>query len=677
MGASGSLSLFPILTLEIGVIIGVSRLLGLLFRRVHQPQVIGEVVAGILLGPSFLGWIAPGLSAALFPPAALPYLQMLSEYGIVFFMFLVGLELKPGLLPDYGRVAVGVSTSSVVVPFVLGVLLSFALQGSLRVPGVSPAVFAVFLGTAMAITAFPVLARILVERDLLRSQLGTTALTCAAVNDLVAWCLLSVVVTVARGMGPVDSVIALGRAGLFVAVMVGLVRPLLRRVEALYETRGSLSQNQFSVVLVLLVVAAAGAHGIGLHAIFGAFLFGAILPKRGAFARELVEKMEDFAVVFFLPIYFAYTGLRTEVGLLNSPFLWMASLAVIGAAVSGKLFGSALAAHLLGLSWREATALGVLMNTRGLMELVILNLGLDLRIITPELFAIMVIMALATTLMTMPALALVYPVTLWRETPAEAGEGAALVAVALPSTGPRLADLAAWLAPSPAPRVYAVHVARPPERGALGAGMLGAPSAEASLQPVVLHGRARQLDIRPVALTSRSPADDICEAAEHKGCALIVMGWHKPVFARSVLGGTVERVMRRFAGDVLVFMDKNLPASPRRILVAYGGTEHCRRALLLADRMAVRLQADLTLLEVVRQGHHVPPLATGTARWTDHQVIESGDPVETVIAAAREYDLTVVGIGEEWEVTPSTFGLRTERIASRCPSSLLIVRAGS
>jgi Kef-type K+ transport system membrane component KefB/nucleotide-binding universal stress UspA family protein len=665
--------IFATVTIEILVILTVARLLGVAVRALGQPQVVGEVMGGMLLGPSLLGWLAPGVSATLFPPATLPYLKLLSEFGILFFMFLVGLELDPALMRGRGRAAVVTSHSSILAPFVLGVLLAHRIHEAQAPAGVPFWSFALFMGAAMSVTAFPVLARILVERDLLRTRVGAITITCAAVDDITAWCLLAFVVATVTTTSVGHAVQTLVLTLAYVAAMLVLVRPLLGRLHAMVDRTGRLSQNVVAVIFVLVLASALATEVIGIHAIFGAFVLGAVLPKEGLFTRELVDKVEDFAVVFLLPVYFAYTGLRTQVGLLDTPALWLECAIIVAVATLGKFGGSAVAARLTGLGWREASALGVLMNTRGLMELVILNIGLDLGVLSPTLFAMMVLMAIVTTVATTPVLAALYPPERFRAelVSAPSGPSAVLVAVALPRSGPVLLDVGSTLADGAEAPLYALHLARPPERGTLGAAAAGALDA-AALAPSLEHARARGLAVRPLQFVSQRPADDICEVARAKGVGLVVMGWHKPVWSRTVLGGTVHEVMRDSLGDVVVLIDRGLPWPPARILVPFAGTAHDRAALRLAARLGERLGAELTVLNVTRPGVHEPPVPEGVR--TDVRVVESSSPLDAVIAEAGRHDLTVLGVGEGWQLEPQAFGLRSERLASECPSSLLVVR---
>ena len=344
---------------------------------------------------------------------------------------------------------------------------------------------------------------------------------------------------------------------------------------------------------------------------------------------------------------------------------------IIVVATLGKFGGSALAARLTGLGWREACALGVLMNTRGLMELVILNIGLDLGVISPPLFAMMVLMAIVTTFATTPVLAALYPPERFRAelaaTPAT--PSAVLVAVALPRAGPLLLDVAAALAEDAESPLYVLHLVPPPERGTLGVGVAARPYDDTSLAPTLAHARVRNLAARPLQFMSRSPADDIRDVARAKGASLIVMGWHKPVWSRTVLGGTVQAVMRESAAEVVVLIDRGLAWPPGRILVPYAGTVQDRSAPSASGGIG---NIVLTVLAVMRPGAVAPRVEAETS--PEVRLVESASPVDAVIREAAAHDLTVLGVGEGWQLEPHVFGLRHERLAAECPSSLLVVR---
>lgn len=398
-----------VLVLQVAVVLFTCRVVGRLFQIIHQPRVVGEMFAGILLGPSVLGWIAPGLSALLFPPSSLGYLNALSQIGLLIFMFLVGLEMNINELKSAGGATLLSSHASITVPFVLGSFLALFLYSRLSDDSVSFTSFSLFLGSAMSITAFPVLARILRESGMLRSRLGTVAIACAAVNDVTGWCILAYIIVLIRaghsGTRPWFTI--LGVIG-FALIMIYGVRPLLRRLETMYAKRGELSGGALAVLLQLVLLSALCTERLGIHLLFGAFLMGAIMPRNKHLARYLFDRFETITVTLLLPLFFVVTGLRTSITLLKGREMWMYFGMIILVATAGKFGGSMLASWLSGMQWREAAGLGALMNTRGLMELVILNIGLDVKVISPALFSMMVLMAVVTTFMTTPALKIIY-----------------------------------------------------------------------------------------------------------------------------------------------------------------------------------------------------------------------------------------------------------------------------
>ncbi len=393
-------TLFHVL-LALIVIIVASRLTGVLFRRIGQPPVIGEVVAGILLGPSLLGRVSPAAGEWLLPPSVAPYLGVLAQVGVILFMFLVGLELDTGVLRKRAHVTIAISHASIVAPFLLGSATALWVYPKLSHRGVPFGVFALFMGVAMSVTAFPVLARILTDRGIQRTRLGVIALACAAVDDVTAWCLLALVSGVAQAR--MDGALrTLGLAALYVAVMLGVVRPAVTRAVRKQELVGALSPHTTAVVLVGLLASALATESIGIHALFGAFLLGAVIPHESLLAKSMRQKLEDVVLVFLLPAFFAFTGMRTQIGLVHGAGQWLVCAALVAVACAGKFGGTVVAARLSGLDARDAASLGVLMNTRGLMELIVLNVGLDLGVLSPTLFAMMVLMALTTTLATTP-----------------------------------------------------------------------------------------------------------------------------------------------------------------------------------------------------------------------------------------------------------------------------------
>jgi Kef-type K+ transport system membrane component KefB len=366
---------------------------------------VGEVLAGILLGPSLLGWLWPAAAGFLFPPDSLGVLRLLSQIGVCLFMFVVGLELDASHLRQKAHAVLVVSHAGIMFPFLLGVLAALFLYSQFAGADASFPAFALFLGIALSITAFPVLARLLSERGLARSSLGVTAITCAAINDATAWGILACVVTIARAGYLVSTAFCLGLVFVFVAVMLWGVRPRLPQWLGVERSRGDEpSRGVVAAVLVLMIASSLATELIGIHALFGAFLAGVVMPRQPAFCEYLIVRLEHFSSLFLLPLFFAFSGLRTQVNLLNDMSSWLICLAIIGVATVGKLGGTMVAARFTGVNWNESFALGALMNTRGLVELVALNIGYDLGILPPRIFAMLVLMALVTTFMTAPLL---------------------------------------------------------------------------------------------------------------------------------------------------------------------------------------------------------------------------------------------------------------------------------
>jgi len=395
-----------ILLLQIIVIVLAAKFLGSLCRKIHQPPVIGEMIAGILLGPSLLGFLAPQAQTFLFPGDSMGSLRMLSQIGIILFMFVVGIELDVQHLRKKADAAVLVSHASIIVPFFLGSASALLVYRTLAPAGIPFSAFAMFIGVAMSITAFPVLARILEERQMTRSYLGSTSLACAAVDDVTAWCLLAVVVAIVKSDGMAGSFLTIALTLLFIAFMLFGVKPWAARITRELPEEQTGSVWFLATIFVFVFASALFTEMIGIHALFGAFLAGVCMPPDTGLRKFLRERVETFSSVLLLPLFFAFTGLRTQVGLLNDWQGWMVCAGLVVVAIAGKLGGSMAAARWTGMSWGDSFSLGALMNTRGLVELIVLNLGYDLGILSPRIFTMMVIMALTTTFMTGPLLQL-------------------------------------------------------------------------------------------------------------------------------------------------------------------------------------------------------------------------------------------------------------------------------
>ena len=393
-----------ILLLQIITIIIVARFFGWIFRKIGQPSVIGEIIAGIFLGPSVVGMYFPEYSGLLFPTESLGNLQFLSQIGLILFMFVIGMELDLKVLKNKANDAVVISHASIVIPFALGMGLSYFIYHKFAPEGVEFLSFSLFMGIAMSITAFPVLARIVQERGIHKTKLGTIVITCAAADDITAWCILAAVIAIVKAGSFASSIYIILMAAVYVLMMLFVVKPFLKKIGDLYANRDNLSKPVVAIFLLTLIISSYMTEVIGIHALFGAFMTGAIMPDLTKIRKIIIEKIEDVALILLLPLFFVFTGLRTQIGLINDAYLWQVTGLIITVAVVGKFFGSALAAKFVGQNWRDSLTIGALMNTRGLMELVVLNIGYDLGVLSTEVFTMMVIMALVTTFMTGPAI---------------------------------------------------------------------------------------------------------------------------------------------------------------------------------------------------------------------------------------------------------------------------------
>jgi Kef-type K+ transport system membrane component KefB/nucleotide-binding universal stress UspA family protein len=684
---------FTLLVVQIILIVVSTRFVGLLMRRIGQPQVIAEVIGGVLLGPSLLGWLLPTFSQALFTPPSLQLLNMVSQLGLVLFIFLIGLELDPKLMRGNGYTSIVISYSSIIVPFALGVPLAIYLYPRLAPSGVPYSSFILFIGISMSITAFPVLARILSERRLTDTPIGALTITVAAVDDVTAWCLLAFVVSIVNSSAMSEAVVTTILAFTYIATMWWVVKPFMRRFGARSANREGLTQNNVAITLILLLISSLTTEIIGIHALFGAFMFGVIMPREGNFVQVLAEKIEDLVLVLLLPLFFAYSGLRTEIGLLTGLSDWLMCGLIILVACLGKFGGCFVSARLMGISWRDSAAMGILVNTRGLMELVVLNIGLDLKVISPELFAMMVIMALVTTFITTPLLSLIYSreqLLALRVEEADpkmsvARQFTILMCVAYDRSGPGLFRMAhALTATIPGQsRLYALRLLPVTDRASFYVEATHEEHGATVLSPLLREAQANGREVNPLAFISPSPDSDICDVAHTKQADLILLGWHKPLISDTILGGTVGSVMRQATADVGVLVDRGL-MNIRKVLVVYGtGSVHDQATLKVAQRIRNNANIEMTILQVITPGSAAETaldlkptfleIAADSAPAYFKKITETDPSLAIVQECGQGYDLVIIGLGAEWGLAERTFGFRQEYVVQHTDISLLIM----
>lgn len=542
-----------LLLVQIIVVLTVARLLGALCLKIGQPSVVGEIIAGIALGPSLLGLLAPAVKDALFPVASLQNLSLLAQVGLVLFMFVIGIELDLGLIKNKAGEAVIISHASIVFPFFLGIALSLALYTPFAPADTSFISFGLFMGIAMSITAFPVLARIIQERNMTRTSVGTIAITCAAADDVTAWCLLAAVVAIVSAGTFTSALFTLLLTVVYLVVMLKGVAPFLNRLSRLYPSEETLGKPVMALIFMVLLLSSWSTEIIGIHALFGAFLAGAIMPADHNFRRILTERVEDVAMVLLLPLFFVFTGLRTELGLLSSPKLWLVCLAVISVAVTGKLLGSAMAARFMGMSWKDSLVIGVLMNTRGLMELVVLNIGYDLGVLSAEVFTMMVMMALATTIMTGPALDFLEK-RFYEKGELDGSEGSRiLLSFGPPRRGSLLLDLGRRLGQTGnSTPVTALHLTPSGEVSPLQASEFERAAFEEINQTATNLG---------VSLTTMYRANDdidetIVDEANAGAYEIVLVGASRGLFSDNELGGVIKELVERVKPHLGILLDR-------------------------------------------------------------------------------------------------------------------------
>lgn len=558
-----------LLILQLVIILLIARLMGYLFLIIGQPMVIGEIVAGLLLGPSLLGAFAPHISSVIFPDNSVDILQHLSQLGLIFFMFIIGMELDTQSFKKSANTAILISVASIVIPFISGILLAVYLYEGFAPENIPFSSFALFMGTTMSITAFPILARIVQERKLTKTLVGTMAISIAAIGDVVAWCMLAVVIAIVKSGGISHSLVTIVLSIVYIAGMFFVVKPLMFRIGRVYATRETMSKPIVGLVFLLILLSSLVTDAIGIHALFGAFMAGVVMPDNLSFKRVFTEKIEDVSLVILLPLFFVSTGLRTEIGLINSTQLWIVCGLITLSAILGKFGGTLLASRYNGLSWSHSLALGVLMNAKGLMELIVLNIGYDLGILSPEVFTMLVIMALATTLITGPGLNLInyfYPESHIKIPRQKAYK--VMLSFANPKMGGILLNLAHHLVHRAAGETTftALHISPRTDLSPHDARVF----EKESFVPIRKMAEFHKLTLNTLYLNTNEISSEILNACETEKPDFLLMGSARSIFSTDILGGILKKIFNEAECDVLVFNERNFHEIRSVLLVYFG-----------------------------------------------------------------------------------------------------------
>ena len=694
----GTLAAFFI---AVAVAMVAARFVGTLAARAGQPRVMGEVTAGILLGPTVFGTIAPEAQRALFPSDVIPFIGVAANLGLIFYMFMVGLELDVSILRGRIGQTIAISNTGVAIPMALGLAVAIPLYGLVGPPDHGFIPFALFMGVSMSITAFPVLARILAERRMLKRPLGVLALASAAVDDVTAWFLIALATAVAIAGSASGVLRTVMLAIAFCAVMVLVVRRVIGRVSMAYDEAGRVPGAWITAIFAGVLLAAYTTEEIGIALIFGAFVMGAIMPRHAGLSEDVTHRMEDFVVLLLLPLFFTYTGLRTDVLLLDRPELVVLTLALLVVAIVCKFGATLLAARVTGLSWRESSVIGALMNTRGLTELIVLNLALEMGVISEALFAALVIMALVTTFMTGPVLKWLDPRNefgaaveeeLDSEPAARAPERSILVAPQTEAALEQLAALAEPLARSkPTREVILVRLVRPTRGASVRGGlqtdefMVGEATAQVHRvrERLVAHGVAA----RGVAFSSADIGEDLVRLAERESVNLLLLDGGRPLLGQKIPRGDVGKALESTPSDVAVLVAREhevIELGPeRRVVVPFGGHEHDWAALELGAWLSAACGAPLKLLgaaDYTQEGRDASRLL-GTASLMVQRF--AGVPAEPILAepgregverAAAGAALLLIGLSDRWRA--EGLGSVRSAIARSAPAPILFVRRG-
>jgi Kef-type K+ transport system membrane component KefB len=683
-----------------------ARLCGSVMPKLGQPRVMGEVLAGIILGPTLFGAIDPGLQSKIFSSDIVPFIGVAANLGLIFYMFLIGLEVDLDQVRGRVGMTLAISNTSLLVPAMMGMAVAVPLY-SVLAPSKRFLAFALFITVSMSVTAFPVLARIVSERRMLKRPLGIIAISAAALNDVSAWFLIALATAVAGAGTGLDVLRTIGWTLLFGVAMAFAVRPLLARAAVAYDEAGRVPGTWITIIFAGVLLAAVTTDKIGVAVIFGAFVMGLAMPRHAGLSEEVTKRVEDFVLTLLLPLFFAYTGLRTNVGLLGRPELILITLGLVAVAIGGKYGGTLIAARAMRLPWRESAVLGALMNTRGLTELIVLNLALDQGVISPALFTALVVMALITTLMTGPILRLIDPRNRFGSPPEEELAGATRISVEPSAEAPTrsilvapqsdsslepLLALAAPLARSEPPReLVLVRLVRPPRGSAVRGGLQSEAHEVRAASDLAQRARLGLLDqgiaARAAALSSVNPGADLARLAQGDEIDLVLMDGRRPLLGDGVPREEVGTVLNSAPCDVAVLVAREgsvvVPGPGAVVTVPFGGAEHDWAALELAAWMCAATGASLELLG--------PPGQTDEGKDAGHMLANAALLVQQfagvaassvvaqpgrhgIVAAASHADLLFIGLSERWQ--KEGLGETRKAIARAAPAPIVFVRRG-
>jgi Kef-type K+ transport system membrane component KefB len=696
---------FGRLMLAIAAVLLAARLVGAITAKLSQPRVMGEVLAGILLGPTLVGAVWPEAKDYLFPGDIVPLLSGAAQIGLAFYLFLVGMELDPRVLRDRIGQAAFISNTSVAFPMALGFLVALPIYRLLS-PDVRYLPFALFMGVAMSITAFPVLARILIERRMLRKPVGALSMASAAIDDVTAWGLLALATAIANNGDGTHAIQVIVLAGVFTAAMILVGSRILKRAGRAYDEVGQVPVVWIGVIFVGVLLSAYTTQSIGIAAIFGAFVMGLIMPRRAGLTDDVSRRFETFVVLVLLPLFFVVTGLKTQVNALNRPELWLLTLLLIGVAIAGKFFGATFAARYGGFSLRDSAAIGTLMNTRGLTELIVLNIGLDLGVISTQLFTMLVVMALVTTFMAGPILRLLDPHKELSEPVQEelrraervtteqlavaAPSRAIMVAPQDPSNLDALMELAEPLAKAIPPREIIMTEVIVPDRFLTGTLRDAEDVSERSEE---LNERRAELlrrgiAARAVAFNSILPGNDYVRLASEEEVDLIMLDGRRPLLGDGVPRGAVGQVLNQAPCDVAVLVerqDRPTLDADHPVMTPFGGGDHDWAALELAAWIAAATGAPLKLIGAAGGGDGQDGDASRVLSSASLVVQQmAGITTEPVLVdlgngglvdATSSAGLLVVGLSDRWR--SEGLGPVRAKIAKSAPAPILFVRRGT